>query len=106
MAFEEPQIGIDIELGGDVALAMRAAIPLHIGDPVHHQHRRFGQLGISRPEQLSARAFEQVISIETAWIVGHPRGPFMAVSRYPSGWQRLTPEKSPLQACGVAASQF
>ena len=40
VAGEEPEVGADVELGDDMALAMLAAVGRDVGDPVHHQHRR------------------------------------------------------------------
>ena len=48
-----------------MALAMLTAITRNIGDPIHHQHGRFGQLGIAGAEQFTARAFQQVFAVET-----------------------------------------
>src|SRR6185312_8877433 len=39
VAFEEPQIGADIELGADLAAMVRAAGVVDLGDAIEHQHR-------------------------------------------------------------------
>jgi hypothetical protein len=69
MAGKEPQVGRDVELGHDMALAVLAPVFRDVGDAVHHQHRRLGQLGVARPEQLSARAGKQVVAVEAG--LGH-----------------------------------
>ncbi|MPL82870.1 hypothetical protein SDC9_28819 [bioreactor metagenome] len=71
MAFEEPQVRGDVEFGDDMALAMQPAIGRDLGDAVHHQHRRRRQLGIARPEQLAARAFQQILFPEARRKASH-----------------------------------
>ena len=61
MAFEEPEVGIDVELGHDFALAVLAAVIGDRGDAVEHQHRRQRQLGIAGAEQLPPGAGEQAL---------------------------------------------
>ena len=59
MAGEEPQVRLDVEFGADEALAEGAAGLADLGDAVEHQHRRVGQLGVARTEQLAAGAGQQ-----------------------------------------------
>ena len=65
MAFEEPEIGLDIEFGVDLALVEQAAGIGDTADAVEHQHGRQGQLGIAGAEKLAARAGQQRLKIET-----------------------------------------
>src|SRR5690606_21179735 len=51
MAGEEPEIGADVELGHDLALAVGAAILVDVRDAVEHEQRRQRQTGIARAEQ-------------------------------------------------------
>ena len=60
MAFEEPEIGLDVEFGLDLALAVPAALLGDLGDAVEHQHRRQRQLRIAgrrtgRPRAQASR---------------------------------------------------
>src|ERR1700712_5126511 len=48
---EDPQLRVDIHFGDALALAVGAAGRIDLDDAVHHQHRRYGQLGVVRPEQ-------------------------------------------------------
>ena len=73
---EADHLGRDVELGDDMALAMRAPVLGYVGDPVHHQHGRCGQLRIAGAEQLAPRAFQQVFLVELRRIKTHwPRFP-------------------------------
>ena len=67
---------MDVELGHDMPLAMRAAIARDVGDAVHHQHRRLGQLRVAGAEKLATGAFQQIVAIEAARILGHDGDPF------------------------------
>ena len=58
---EEPEAGRDIQFADDMALAEFAAVQADLGDAVHHQHRRRGQLGIARAEIAALARFEQVV---------------------------------------------
>lgn len=57
---EKPEIGPDIELADDMALAEFAAIRADFDDTVHHQHRRRRKLGIARPEIAALARVEQI----------------------------------------------
>ena len=61
VAGEEPEVGLDVELGADLALAVLAAVLADLGDAVEHQHRRQRQLGVARAEQLAPAAGEQAL---------------------------------------------
>jgi hypothetical protein len=74
VALEKPKVGRDVELCHHMAFAVQARVAADVGDAVHHQHGRLGQLRVARAEQLAARAFEKVIAIEAARKVGHVRG--------------------------------
>src|SRR6056297_1229482 len=82
MAFEEPEIGLDVELGDDMALAVRATVGGDVGDPVHHQHRRQGQLRVARPEKLAPGAGQKGLLVEGRRIIRHESSPLGAL---PSG---------------------
>ena len=74
VAGEEPQVGGDVEFGHDMALAVQAAIFRDVGDAVHHQHGRFGKLGIAGAEKFAPRAFEKGVAVEAVRIGGHALG--------------------------------
>ena len=61
MAGKKPEIGLHIEFGDDLALAVLTAGIGNMGDAVEHQHRRQGQLRIAGPEQFAAGASQQVL---------------------------------------------
>ncbi len=80
MAEEEPLVRGDVELGLHAALAVLAALAGDQVDPVHHEHRRGGQLGVARTEHLAAGAGQQVVIVEaglggrkTVKFAGHGR---------------------------------
>jgi hypothetical protein len=54
-----------------MALAVLPAIFRNLGDPIHHKHWRFGKLRISLAKKLAAGAFEQIVSVKTAGVLGH-----------------------------------
>ena len=70
MALEEPEIGMDIELGLDLALALGAARVADLGDAVEHQHGRQRKLGIAGAEHLAPGAFQQVFKGEMRFANG------------------------------------
>ena len=64
MAGPEPiqrRIAGNLELGHDLALAVRAAGLGDAGDALEHEHRRQGQLGVAGAEQLAAAAGQQIL---------------------------------------------
>src|SRR5579863_5920643 len=65
MAAEKPKVGFDVEFGAHNSFAVRAAGFADLRNPVEHQHRRQRQLGVSGPEQLAARAGEQILIFES-----------------------------------------
>ena len=77
VAIEEPEIGSDIKLGNDMALTMFAAVAADVGDPVHHQHWRFRELGVAGPKELAPRAGQQCIAIECCRKFTHLALPFV-----------------------------
>src|SRR5438874_7602025 len=70
MAFEKPEIGMDVELGHHLAFAILAAIFGDRSDAVEHQHGWQGQLGIARPEQLAPGTGQQSLKVK----IGFPQG--------------------------------
>src|SRR5262249_14804454 len=54
VAFEEPEIGIDIQFRNDLAALAGAAVHVDPDDAVEHQHGRGGQLRVPGPEQFAA----------------------------------------------------
>src|SRR6056297_11616 len=76
VTLKKPQVGLNVELRHDMALAVLAAIARDIGDPVHHQHGRFGQLRIAGAEKLALCAFQKVVTVEAARVIGHSGSPF------------------------------
>ena len=71
VALEEPEVGLDVELGDDVALAGAAAVGGDVGDPVHHQHRRRRKLRIAGAEHLAAGAGHQPVVVDARRPAGH-----------------------------------
>ena len=66
----EPDIGMHIQLGDDLATAMAAAAVGDLDDAVEHQHGRQRQPGVTGPEQIAMAAFEQVFEV-VAVLIGH-----------------------------------
>jgi hypothetical protein len=93
MAFEEPQAGIDIELGLDLALVGAAALFGNPGDAVEHQHRRQRQLGVALAEQFAARAGQKPLQVETRFASQHENPTrflaFGAAARPPSFFRSI-----------------
>src|SRR5262249_27465825 len=71
MAAEEPEVGLDVELGAHDALAEFAAGLADFADAVEHQHRRQRQLCIARAEHLAAAARQQILIFITAAPIEH-----------------------------------
>ena len=78
MAVEEPEVGLDIELGHDLALAELAAGVGDLHDAVEHQHGRQRQLRVSGPEQAPLGAFDQVLESIAALLLAHAHRPTAA----------------------------
>src|SRR5262249_21253315 len=68
---EKPQVRLHVEFGHDATPAVLAALLLHLGDAVEHQHWRQRQLRIAGAEQLAPRASEQVLVIELFATLDH-----------------------------------
>src|SRR5258705_74552 len=64
VAFEEPEVRLNFEFRPDLAFAEQASEITDMADPIEHQQRRQRQLGVSRAEQLTARAGEKGLEIE------------------------------------------
>ena len=64
MALEEPEVGVDIQFGDQLALAVRPALGVNLRDPVHHQHGRGGKLRVAGPEKLAPGAGQQGLVIK------------------------------------------
>ena len=60
MAGEKPQVRGDIQLGDQFTFAVLATLFADMGDAIHHQHVRGGQLRVTWAEQLTATAAQQV----------------------------------------------
>ena len=67
MAFEKPEVGIDVELGDHLALAIFAAIGGDGGNAVEHQHRGHRQLGVAGTEQIAPGAGQQALKVKTGF---------------------------------------
>jgi hypothetical protein len=108
VALEEPKRRVDVELGLDVALAELAAFRGDLRDAVEHQHRRQGQLGVARAEELAPPAGQQLFGIEA---VLHAYGPVaqgarVSIRRAPAQGGPITEVMAPDRACrrpGTAA---
>src|SRR5690606_14010153 len=75
MALEEPEVGIEVELRPDQALAVAATGVTDMGDAVEHQDWRGRQLRPGGPEQLAfSRSDVIVVSIRVA-AIRHSQGP-------------------------------
>ena len=61
MAFEKPEIRVDVEFGDDVALIISTAVVGYLDDAVEHQHRRQRQLGVAGTEQLAVPTGQQIL---------------------------------------------
>src|SRR3546814_940112 len=76
MALEEPEVGLDVELGLDLALAVGATFLGNVDDAVEHQHRRQWQSRVAGTEQAPVRAIAQVLVGEAvALLCGQLRCP-------------------------------
>src|SRR3954454_3604814 len=62
---KEPAVGLHRQGGGDLPLAVRAAVLRNLGDPIEHQHRRKRKLRIARSEEFAAPAGEKGFVIKT-----------------------------------------
>ena len=71
MASKEPKVGRYVKLGHDMAFAKCAAVFRNLGDPVHHQHRRGGQLGVAGAKQFPPRASQKRVLVECRRISAH-----------------------------------
>src|SRR5690606_14957081 len=60
VAREEPMVRLDLQLGANEALVELATGLADLGDAIEHEHRRGWKLGVPWPEQLSARAGQQI----------------------------------------------
>ncbi len=67
----ERGIACNLELGHDLALAVLASRIRDVGDAFEHQHRRQGQLGIARAEQLTASAGQKILIFKAIRALGH-----------------------------------
>ena len=74
VAFEEPQVRIDVEFGAHLAPIVAAAVGVDLGDAIEHQHGRQRQLGIAGTEQLAAPAGEQLVIGVGVLAIRHQRG--------------------------------
>jgi hypothetical protein len=73
MAAEEPKIGLNVEFGADVALAIGAALFADIDNAIEHEHGRQRQLRIALTEQFAATAGEQILIVEAGALFAHFR---------------------------------
>src|SRR5471032_2957762 len=71
VAVEEPQVGLYVEIGHDLALAVFSAGFVDLGDAVEHQHRRQRQLRVARSEQVAFGALDQVFEGKAVLPVAH-----------------------------------
>ena len=71
MAREEPKLGVDIQLGHHMALAIGAAIGGNLGDPVHHQHGRQRELRVAKAKHFAAAAGKQAFVVNAGGAVCH-----------------------------------
>ena len=62
MAFEEPEVRVNVEFGGYATFAMDTAGLVKIGNAIKHQHGRQGQAGCSFPQQRAFAAFDNVVA--------------------------------------------
>ena len=85
VAGEEPEVGLDVELGHDLALAVLAAGVGDLHDAVEHQHGRQRQLRVAGPEQVPLGALDQVFEGITVLLLAHhftvPRPPDTGIGR-------------------------
>src|SRR5690606_19242870 len=63
VAVEEPEVGPDVELRADDALAIRPPVGRDLGDPVEHEHWWQREARVSRAEDLAPSARQQLIPI-------------------------------------------
>jgi hypothetical protein len=64
MAFEKPQIGIDIELGFDLTFAVFATLFRNMRDAVQHEHIGHRQAAIGRPEHVAVSTIDKIFVAE------------------------------------------
>jgi hypothetical protein len=67
MAFEEPEVRIDVELGFHLALVGGAADLRDIDDAVEHQHRWKGKLWIAWAEEFPSGAGQKSLQVEAGF---------------------------------------
>jgi hypothetical protein len=75
MAVEEPEVGLDVELGHDLTLAEIAPRLRDLQDAIDHQHGGQRQLRVARAEQAPLGAFDQVLEGIAALLVAHAHRP-------------------------------
>ncbi|MFT6579922.1 MAG: hypothetical protein ACJAU6_000346 [Alphaproteobacteria bacterium] len=72
MAFEKPEVGLDIQFGDNLAFSFGAAIIIDRDNAIHHEHRGQGELGVSWSKHVAMCAGQQVFVAETAlFCIGH-----------------------------------
>src|SRR6187455_3681031 len=72
-----------VELGDDAAMAVLAALLLHLRDAVEHEHGRQRQLRVAGAEQFPARARKQILVFELVPPFSHGTFRFLPASSTP-----------------------
>jgi hypothetical protein len=75
MTVKKPQVGIDIELGNNLAFAVLPAITADMGNTVNHQHIVGGKLGVAGAEQIAMATGYQIFFTKRMLVFeGHKMG--------------------------------
>src|SRR5262249_22519501 len=104
MAGEEPELGLDVELGHDLALAELATAVVDLEDAVEHQHGRQWELRVARPEQAPLGALDQVLEGVTVLLVGHSQRPTAVRNRNCGRIRRAALQRKPAKPAAEAFS--
>ncbi len=88
-----------------MALAVRASVVRDVADPVHHQHRRRGKLGVARAEQVAPGTGQQRRLVKAGRICRHPLwSPLMPFTLPSTGGRRVA--RAGRDAAGALAGRL
>jgi hypothetical protein len=82
-----PVVGLHVIFGTNIALVEGTARFGNVGNAVHHQHRREGQLRIARAKQFAAAAGKDFLVVEAGLFRRHENS--NSPRNYADGCERL-----------------